>query len=41
MEAIKTQPHYRSELTGKNRGRGVAIGFWQRRLRRSTASTPA
>ena len=28
MEAMKASPHYRSELTGANRGRGVAIGFW-------------
>ena len=28
MQAIKDSAHYRSELTGKNRGRGVAIGFW-------------
>ena len=28
MQAIKNSAHYRSELTGKNRGRGVAIGFW-------------
>jgi xanthine dehydrogenase molybdenum-binding subunit len=28
MEAMKASGHYRSELTGKNRGRGVAVGFW-------------
>ena len=28
MEAMKSSPHYRSELAGPNRGRGVAIGFW-------------
>ena len=28
MEALKASAHYRSELTGKNRGRGVAVGFW-------------
>ena len=28
MEAVKNSAHYRSELTGKNRGRGVAVGFW-------------
>jgi xanthine dehydrogenase molybdenum-binding subunit len=28
MEAMKASAHYRSELTGKNRGRGVALGFW-------------
>jgi len=27
-EAIKNSPHYKSKLTGKNRGRGVAFGFW-------------
>ena len=27
-EAIKNSPHYQSRLTGKNRGRGVAFGFW-------------
>jgi xanthine dehydrogenase molybdenum-binding subunit len=27
-EAIKNSEHYRSKLTGKNRGRGVATGFW-------------
>ncbi len=28
VEAIKNSEHYRSKLTGKNRGRGVASGFW-------------
>ena len=28
MERIKATQHYRSELTGKNRGRGIALGFW-------------
>ena len=28
MEAVKNSAHYRSELTGKNTGRGVALGFW-------------
>jgi len=28
VEAIKNSAHYRSELTGKYRGRGVASGFW-------------
>ena len=28
MQRLKNSPHYRSELSGKNRGRGVAIGFW-------------
>ena len=28
LEAIKNSPHYQSRLTGANRGRGVASGFW-------------
>ena len=28
MEAAANHPHYRSELQGPNRGRGVAMGFW-------------
>ncbi|HEU0073674.1 MAG TPA: xanthine dehydrogenase family protein molybdopterin-binding subunit [Dehalococcoidia bacterium] len=28
MEAVINHPHYRSELTGENRGRGVSMGFW-------------
>jgi xanthine dehydrogenase molybdenum-binding subunit len=28
MEAMRDHPHYRSELSGENRGRGVAMGFW-------------
>jgi xanthine dehydrogenase molybdenum-binding subunit len=28
LEAIKNSPHYKSKLTGKFRGRGVASGFW-------------
>ena len=28
IEAIKNSPHYKSELKGKNRGRGMAAGFW-------------
>jgi CO/xanthine dehydrogenase Mo-binding subunit len=28
VEAIKNSDHYRSKLTGKYRGRGVASGFW-------------
>ena len=28
MEALKNSPHYKSELEGENRGRGVAMGFW-------------
>src|SRR5271163_1889933 len=27
-EAIKNSPHYKSQLEGPNRGRGVAAGFW-------------
>jgi xanthine dehydrogenase molybdenum-binding subunit len=27
-EAIKNSEHYRTPLTGKNRGRGVGFGFW-------------
>jgi CO/xanthine dehydrogenase Mo-binding subunit len=29
MRAVMEHPHYRSELAGANRGRGVAMGFWQ------------
>lgn len=28
LEAAKNSPHYKSKLTDKNRGRGVAAGFW-------------
>ena len=28
MEAVRNSEHYRSELQGEHRGRGVAIGFW-------------
>jgi len=28
MQAVVDSPHYRSELTGENRGRGVSMGFW-------------
>ena len=28
LEAIKKSEHYKSKLTGPNRGRGVASGFW-------------
>ncbi|MPZ50693.1 MAG: molybdopterin-dependent oxidoreductase [Dehalococcoidia bacterium] len=28
MQAIRDHPHYRSELEGENRGRGIALGFW-------------
>ncbi len=27
-EALKNSPHYKSKLSGKNRGRGVGFGFW-------------
>ena len=29
MEAVKAHPHYNAPLTGKNQGRGVAVGFWR------------
>ncbi len=29
MEAVANHPHYRSEITGQDIGRGVAVGFWQ------------
>jgi CO/xanthine dehydrogenase Mo-binding subunit len=28
IKALQDSPHYKSELEGENRGRGVAIGFW-------------
>ncbi len=28
LEAVKNHPHYKTPLTGKNRGRGIACGFW-------------
>ena len=28
MDVVKNSDHYRSELQGENRGRGVAMGFW-------------
>ena len=28
MEAVKQSDHYRSELQGEHRGRGVSLGFW-------------
>ena len=28
MRAAMESPHYRSELQGKNQGRGVSMGFW-------------
>ncbi|MGE0605729.1 MAG: xanthine dehydrogenase family protein molybdopterin-binding subunit [Pirellulales bacterium] len=28
LEAAKNSDHYKSKLTGKNRGRGLAAGFW-------------
>ncbi len=27
-QAMKDHPHYKTPLTGKNRGRGVAMGYW-------------
>ena len=29
LEAIKAHAHYQAPLEGKNRGRGVALGFWR------------
>ena len=29
MEAVRSHPHYNAPLEGKNRGRGVAVGFWR------------
>lgn len=37
-EAIKNSDHYKSKLTGKNRGRGVAAGFWFNAGFQSTAT---
>jgi CO/xanthine dehydrogenase Mo-binding subunit len=28
IQTLKDHPHYKSELQGPNRGRGVALGFW-------------
>src|SRR6185295_14517511 len=28
LEAVKNTQHFKSKLEGKNRGRGVAAGFW-------------
>ena len=28
LEAARTSDHWRSKLAGKNRGRGIASGFW-------------
>jgi xanthine dehydrogenase molybdenum-binding subunit len=28
MDAMVAHPHYKSELQGENRGRGVALGYW-------------
>ena len=28
LEAAKNSDHYKTKLTGKNRGRGIAAGFW-------------
>ena len=29
LEAIKAHPHYKAPLEGKNKGRGVALGYWR------------
>jgi CO/xanthine dehydrogenase Mo-binding subunit len=29
MQAVRDSDHYRSEMEGENRGRGIAMGFWQ------------
>ncbi len=31
LEAARNHDHYRTELTGPNRGRGIASGFWMNR----------
>jgi CO/xanthine dehydrogenase Mo-binding subunit len=28
MEAMKNSPHYKSELSGDNKGRGISMGYW-------------
>jgi len=28
LEAMKAHPHYKTQLSGENRGRGISIGFW-------------
>ncbi|MBM3946386.1 MAG: xanthine dehydrogenase family protein molybdopterin-binding subunit, partial [SAR202 cluster bacterium] len=28
LQATKNHPHYKAPLTGRNRGRGLAVGFW-------------
>jgi CO/xanthine dehydrogenase Mo-binding subunit len=28
MLAMKNSPHYKSELSGENRGRGISMGYW-------------
>ena len=37
-QALKNSDHYKSQLTGKNRGRGVAAGFWFNAGMQSTAT---
>ena len=37
-EAIKNSEHYRSELLGPNRGRGVASGYWRNNGLQSSAT---
>jgi CO/xanthine dehydrogenase Mo-binding subunit len=38
MQSIRDHPHYRSELQGENRGRGIALGFWGNGAGESSAS---
>lgn len=38
LEAARNSPHYRTPLKGKNRGRGVASGFWYNYGGKSSAS---
>jgi CO/xanthine dehydrogenase Mo-binding subunit len=37
-EALQKSEHYRSELTGPNRGRGVAAGYWRNNGLQSSAA---
>ena len=37
VEAMKSHPHYSAPLNGKNRGRGVAAGFWRNNTGPSSA----
>lgn len=38
LEAVKNHPHYNAPLEGKNRGRGIACGYWGNYGGRSSAS---